>query len=74
MTEEKVLLEKADSPEYLEDLIIFAIHTGCRRGEILSVTWKDIDLFRRTVTVEISKRKKKLKQNGRKKFKVYSLV
>jgi integrase len=69
--EERLLLEKATRPSYLRDLIIFAIHTGCRRGEILSLTWQDnIDLFRRTVKVEISKRKKKDKGNINKKYKV----
>jgi integrase len=32
--------------------------------------WRDIDLFRKTVKVEISKRKKKLRQSGKKKYKV----
>lgn len=68
--EEKILLEKAARPGYLRDLIIFAIHTGCRRGEILSTTWQDnIDLFRRVIKVEISKRKKKDKGNLKKKYK-----
>jgi len=68
--EELLLLEKAAKPLYLRDLIIFAIHTGCRRGEILSTTWQDIDLFKRTVKVEISKRKKKDKGNLKRKYKV----
>jgi integrase len=69
--EEKILLENAARPVYLCDLIIFAIHSGCRRGEILGLTWQDsIDLFRRTIKVEISKRKKKDKGNIKKKYKV----
>jgi integrase len=27
------------------------VETGCRRGEILSLYWKDVDLFQRTVSV-----------------------
>jgi integrase len=68
--EERILMEKADRPIYLRDLIIFAIHTGCRRGEILSLNWEDnINLFTRTIKVRISKRKKKDKGNLNKKFK-----
>lgn len=69
--EEIILLEKAARPIYLRDLIIFAIHSGCRRGEILSLTWEDnINLFTRTIKVEISKRQQKDKGNLKKKFKV----
>ncbi|HXX53063.1 MAG TPA: site-specific integrase [Thermodesulfovibrionales bacterium] len=68
--EEVILLAYAERPDYLYDLIIFAIHTGCRRGEILSLTWHDnIDLFRKTIKVEISKRKKRDKGNLKKKYK-----
>jgi integrase len=68
--EEKILLEAAIRPGYLRDLIVFAIHSGCRRGEILSLTWEDnINLFTRTIKVEISKRKKRDKGNLKKKFK-----
>lgn len=45
--------------EWIIDLIIFAIHTGCRRGEILTVKWDNIDLLRNNITVQVSKRKKK---------------
>ncbi len=69
--EEKILLAHAGNPIYLIDLIISSIHTGCRRGETLSLTWEDnINLFNRTVKVEISKRKKKDKGNLKKKYKV----
>ncbi|MGO9613267.1 MAG: site-specific integrase [Dissulfurispiraceae bacterium] len=37
---------------------MFAIHTGCRRGEILAVDWdKHIDMFGKCITVRISKNK-----------------
>ena len=39
------------SPGWLNEIIMLAIETGCRRGEILSLEWKDVDLFKRTVTV-----------------------
>lgn len=43
------------SSQWLREIIFFALHTGMRRGEILSLTWKGVDLFRRTVTVFRSK-------------------
>lgn len=40
---------------WLRELMVFALHTGMRQGEILSLTWAGVDLFRRTVTVIKSK-------------------
>ncbi len=48
------LLEIAD-PEWVREIVLFALHTGMRRGEILNLNWKDIDMFRRIVTVHKSK-------------------
>ena len=49
MDEETRLLHAA-SP-WLRELMVFAIHSGMRLGEILGLTWAGVDLFRRTVTV-----------------------
>ena len=54
--EEMSLLTNA-TPSYLQDIIIFALHSGCRRKEILSVTWKNVDMRERVLHVVISKRK-----------------
>src|SRR5580765_3479851 len=43
------------APACLRELMVFAIHTGMRQGEILGLTWTGVDLFRRTVTVFKSK-------------------
>jgi integrase len=40
---------------WLHDLVTFALHTGMRMGEILELTWRGVDLTRRTVTVLRSK-------------------
>jgi integrase len=53
--EEQILLEKATNPVWLRTLLITALHTGMRRGEILALTWKDVDFAKRLVRVEKSK-------------------
>ncbi|MGD9852466.1 MAG: tyrosine-type recombinase/integrase [Nitrospirales bacterium] len=40
---------------WLKDMVIFALNTGMRMGEILALTWETVDLFRQTVTVLRSK-------------------
>lgn len=39
------------SPPWLRDLITFARFTGCREGEILALTWTDVDLKRGLLTL-----------------------
>ena len=40
---------------WLRELLVFAIHTGMRMGEIVSLTWAGVVLSRRNVTVFRSK-------------------
>ena len=47
--EEKRLL--AASPTWLQEIILFALHTGLRQSEILNLEWPQVDLFRRTITI-----------------------
>jgi len=53
--EENRLLEA--SPDYLRPIIVAAIHSGMRRGELLGLKWDDIDPQAQTIKVrsEISK-------------------
>jgi len=51
--EEEKLLEA--SSEHLRPIIITALCTGMRRGEILSLKWNKIDLSRRTIRVDKAK-------------------
>lgn len=60
-------LPSAEPPEWLSDeqiavlldtpdpqfrrFLLFALHTGCRRNEILGVEWKDIDLERKQIVI-----------------------
>jgi integrase len=53
MREEHLLL--AASPEHLQRIILCALHTGMRRGEILSQRWEDIDFDNRILHVSHSK-------------------
>jgi integrase len=41
----------AASPKWLQEIIVFAIQTGFRESEILGLTWKQVDLNRRTITI-----------------------
>ena len=38
-------------PQWLKDIVVFAIHTGFRESEILDLQWFQIDMDRRTVTL-----------------------
>lgn len=40
---------------WLEPIVIFALETGMRRSEILSLKWKDMDLDSRMATLETTK-------------------
>ena len=53
LEEEKKLLES--SPKWLQDIIVFAIHTGMRQSEILDLKWSQVDMERRTVTISEQK-------------------
>jgi integrase len=55
LTEDEENRLLAGAVPWVGDLIVFAINTGMRRGEILSLTWAGVDLTRRTVTVFRSK-------------------
>lgn len=53
--EEKLLLEKATNPIWLRSLLMVALHTGMRRGEILDLRWQNVDLLKRLIRVVKSK-------------------
>jgi integrase len=53
--EERRLLQHA--PPHLQRLIIAALETGCRRGELLSLTWADVDLPHRELTIRAANAK-----------------
>ncbi|HLG59370.1 MAG TPA: site-specific integrase [Vicinamibacterales bacterium] len=44
---------------HLQRIIIAALETGCRRGELLSLTWRDVNLDRREMTIRAERTKTK---------------
>ena len=53
--EEGKLLEHAGI--HLQRLIIGALESGCRKGELLSLTWRDVNLDRREMTIRAERTK-----------------
>ena len=51
--EEKRLL--GNSPRWLREIISFALNTGLRQGELLSLEWNRVDLFRKTILIQRTK-------------------
>lgn len=51
--EEKKLLDAC--PDWLKEIVTFALNTGMRQGEILSIKWKDVNLFSGIVILEMTK-------------------
>ena len=41
--------------EHLRPIVLCALHTGMRKGEILNLKWSDIDLDQKTLTLEKTK-------------------
>ncbi len=51
-----LFLEKCKKQPHLYDVVVFALHTGCRLGEILNLTWEDnIDLVHGYIMLNVTK-------------------
>ncbi len=55
LTVDKEEMLLANSPGWLKEIIIFALNTGLRQNELLSLEWTRVDLERRTVLLEKTK-------------------
>lgn len=47
------------SPNWLKEIIVFALNTGLRQGEILELIWNQVDLSKKTFTILEQKNKGK---------------
>lgn len=57
--DEEAQLVRCASP-YLQDLIVFAINTGLRLGDILNLTWEEVDLDRGVLRRSVQKNRRML--------------
>ena len=73
--EEKRLLDVC--PAHLANIVVFALNTGMRKFEILTLKWTNVDLKSRVMTLDLentkSKRKRKIPINSVVKNVLYSL-
>lgn len=53
--EERELFKALKGQDWVKDIIVMAINTGMRRGELFDLKWFDVDLNRRIVHVRQSK-------------------
>lgn len=49
--------DSGESRKYLRSLIMVAVDTGARRGELFKLQWKDVDLFEGTIRIQASNSK-----------------
>jgi len=49
------LLPKGRQSKWMHPLVVIALETAMRRGEILALEWKDVDLHRRVATLQDTK-------------------
>ncbi len=59
MDEEQKLMENLDPNQLVKEIVIVALYTGMRRGEIFNLSWDDVDFSRGVILVEQSKSGKK---------------
>ena len=52
--EQQADLIKAMSERWLREIVIFALMTGARRGEIVNLQWSDINFEAKTITIQSS--------------------
>jgi integrase len=47
-------------PDWLKPIVMTARHTGLRKENILSLTWSQVDLFRKLITIEHTKNNERI--------------
>jgi integrase len=56
--DERRLLESA--PPYLRELILFAVNTGLRCGDLLDLKWEEVDIEEKRLSLIMGKTRRKL--------------
>jgi integrase len=49
-----------ECPDWLKPIVMTARHTGLRKENILSLTWSQVDLFRKLITIEHTKNNERI--------------
>ena len=49
----------AEAPRWLHPLVLLALATGARRGELLGLKWTDVDLVRGVITLHVTKNRER---------------
>ncbi len=55
LTRDEVDILLGNSPVWLHDIISFALNTGLRQDELLSLEWNRVNLFRKTILIQRTK-------------------
>lgn len=50
--ESRLLAACTGRRKHLREIIIAALDTGCRRGELLKLRWNDVEFESRTITIQ----------------------
>ena len=55
LSESEVIKLLHHCAEHIKPIIMMALHTGMRKGEILNLKWADVDMHNRTITIRKTK-------------------
>jgi len=60
LTDEEFQKLHSSCPDWLKPIVMVARHTGLRRENILSLTWKQVDIWKRLIVIEHTKNGERL--------------
>ncbi|MCD6256493.1 tyrosine-type recombinase/integrase [Candidatus Aerophobetes bacterium] len=65
LTKEEIKALYNAAAEHLKPIIVIALNTGMRKGEILNLKWEDIDFRQKIIYIKYEKRREKRDTNER---------